>query len=126
MRKNHVLTLMLLVSCISLGFLNSCKKESGKNPEMRSPVLVGEQDSTMYGTCYAAAMHSFTLLTANGSLVAEEVVRPANEQFGFLFESHGLQHLVDVRGRQFGLCIHCHHASCGRNGRNYQFFHLRC
>lgn len=92
MRKIHVLALALLASCISLGFLSSCKKESGKTPEMRSPVLVGEQDSTMYGTCYAAAMHSFTLLTANGDSIffTRETVDEVGDLQGGLFEGDKL------------------------------------
>ena len=42
--------------------------------------------STGYQGCFAA-YHGIS---------AEEVVSTANQQFGFLFQGHGLQHLVDV------------------------------
>ena len=38
---------------------------------------------------------------------SEEIIGTANQQFGFLFKSHGLQYLVDIVSTQFRLCIHC-------------------
>ena len=47
-------------------------------------------------------------LAAHHSCRTEELVGTTNQKFGFLFQCHGLQHLVDVVSTEFSLRCHCH------------------
>ena len=57
-------------------------------------------------TCYEGS------LTTYDGIGTEKVVGSTYEEFGFLFEGHGFEHLIDIIGTQFGLGIHCH-CECG-------------
>ena len=51
--------------------------------------------------------HELLLVAQHGSGANEVVAAAAHQQLCFLFQGHGLQHLVDVVGPQFRLCCHC-------------------
>lgn len=99
------MAIALMAVCMVWGVLASCKKDGGSaTPEIKAPVLVSEQDSTLYGTCYAAAMHSFTLLTANGDSVffTRETIDEVGDLQGGLFEGDKLAVIAEkVNGEMF-------------------------
>jgi hypothetical protein len=101
MRKTRVLAVMFMASFLSLAFFNSCSDKPGsKTAELKAPSFVSEQDSTLYGTCYAAAMHSFVLLTSNGDSIffTRETVDEVGDLQGGLFEGDKLAVIAEKVG----------------------------
>jgi len=95
------MAMMLMASCLSFGIFCSCK--DGKEPktaEMVGPTYVNEPDSTLYGTCYGAAMHSFILVTANGDSIpfVRETVDEVGDLQGGLFEGDKLAVIAEKVG----------------------------
>ena len=84
------------------GHLRTVRQHSGRDAKSRD---------SWGGTC--STCYEGSLTTHNG-VGTEKIVGSTYEEFGFLFEGHGFEYLIDVVGTQFGLGIHCHceEASC--------------